>query len=152
MTLLAIAFMVHKIRSLGQESGKSPADAASGRAEAPKPSRLRPISGAELGSRERRKPRPTRAELPDDPRQIKELTPELAKLLVAKFKGRRLDLSGLTTLDADTAKTASCLFAPRLLLFRSLWLRSGPVSPELEDGIVTVSMDEVLAFSKPQDS
>jgi hypothetical protein len=104
MILLAIALTVQKIRSPDKDREKPPADAASGRAEVPKPSRFRPTSGSELGSRERRKPRPTQADLPDDPSQIKELTPEQAKLLVAKFKGGRLDLSGLTTLDAETAK------------------------------------------------
>lgn len=45
------------------------------------------------------------AELPEDTSQIKELTPELAKLLLAKITGGYfLDLTGLTTLDADTAK------------------------------------------------
>lgn len=107
MILLAIALTVQKIRSPDKDRGKPAADAASGRAETPKPSRLRPTSGSELGSREKsgnRKPRPNQAELPDDPSQIKELTPEQAKLLVAKFKGDNLSLSGLTTLDADTAK------------------------------------------------
>ena len=107
MTLLAISLTVYKIRSPDKDREKPSADAASGRAEAPKPSRLRPTSGSELGSRERsgnRKHLPTQADLPDDPSQIKELTPEQAKLLVAKFKGGRLDLQGLTTLDAETAK------------------------------------------------
>ena len=104
MILLAIALTVQKIRSSDKDREKPPADAASGRAETPKPSRVRPISGAELGSRERRKPRPTQAQLPDDPSQIRELTPEQAKLLLAKFKELSLDLSGLTTLVAKTAQ------------------------------------------------
>jgi hypothetical protein len=46
-------------------------------------------------------------ELPEDPAEIKTLTPEQARELVAEFKGDYLSLDsldGLTTLDADTAK------------------------------------------------
>ena len=52
---------------------------------------------------------PSRAladELPKDTNQIESLTPEQAKTLLAEFTGRSncLQLAGLTTLDADTAK------------------------------------------------
>ena len=46
-------------------------------------------------------------QLPDwvrHPGKIQNLTPEMAKLLVLNFKGDFLDLSALTTLDAETAK------------------------------------------------
>jgi hypothetical protein len=38
------------------------------------------------------------------PEEIQNLTPEMAKLLVLNFKGDFLNLTGLTTLDAETAK------------------------------------------------
>jgi hypothetical protein len=98
--------LLAKIQSPGKDSGKPSANAASGGAGTPKPSKLLSTSGAELGSRGKsgnRKLRPTRAELPDNPSQIKELTPELAKRPLAELNGRNLRLNGLTTLDADTA-------------------------------------------------
>ena len=116
LLLLAIAITVYKIQSPSKDSGKPPANAASGGAGTPQASKLRTRSGAELGSRERsgnRKPRPTRAELPDAPYQIKELTPELARRLLAEFKGGNLFLGGLTTLDADTAKALAELVGIR---------------------------------------
>ena len=113
--LLAIAVVAYEAQLPGKDSGKPPANAASGGAGTPQASEFRTTSGAELGPRERsgkRKPRTTRAELPDDPSQIKELTPELAKRLLAKFKGDDLTLNGLTTLDADTREATMVAIRP----------------------------------------
>ena len=41
---------------------------------------------------------------PEKIQELKELTPEMAKLLLLHFKGEWLNLNGLTTLDAETAK------------------------------------------------
>lgn len=88
-----IALVAYVAQSPRKDSGKPSANAASGGAGTPKASNLRTTSGEELGSRENsgnRKLRTTRVELPDDPSQIKELTPELAKLLFAEFKRSKL--------------------------------------------------------------
>jgi hypothetical protein len=50
---------------------------------------------------------PAQVALPDwvrHPEEIQNLTPEMAKLLLNRFRGGRLELSGLTTLDAVTAQ------------------------------------------------
>ena len=107
LLLLAIALVAYVAQSPGKDSGKPPANAASGGAGTPQASKLRTTSGVELGSRGKsgnRKPRPTQSELPDAPYQIKELTPKLARRLLAEFKGDNLFLNGLTTLDANTAR------------------------------------------------
>ena len=158
--LLAFALVAYEAQSPGKDSIKPPANAASGGTGTPKAPKLRTTSGAELGSRQNsgnRKPRPTRAELPDDPNQIKELTPELAKLLLAKFTGARyLTLNGLTTLDADTARALAEFNGSELELNGLTTLDADTVRALAEsklfrltlNGLTTLDADTAMALAE----
>ena len=157
--LLAIAVVAYEAQLPSKDSGKPPANAASGGSGTPKPSKLRTTSEAELGSRGKsgnRKPRPTQVELPDDPSQIKELTPELAKRVLAKFNGFELNLDGLTTLDANTARILAEFKGNSLLLNGLTTLDADTAKALTEskrgnlflDGLTTLDADTAKALAE----
>ena len=103
---------------------------------------------------------PSRAladELPKDTNQIESLTPEQAKTLLAEFKGQQLDLNGLTTLDADTAKALAEFKSAGLLLDGVTTLDADTTKPlaEFKGDFLSLSrarctscgQDFVVAFS-----
>ena len=97
---------------------------------------------------------PSRAladELPKDTNQIESLTPEQAKTLLAEFTGRSncLQLAGLTTLDAETAKVLAEFKGSRLWLYGLTTLDADTAKPLAESKAWDGQLPRISAFESP---